>query len=157
MFYGPKTKPISLFLRRSLVRFTYVQMFHKALVSSCSISQIYVNTMNLLFNMLLPFATMGVMNYMIYRAMNRTHLAARRSRYTAAANGSSSNNGPSQQQQQQQGGGLSYGVPTRFYSSGRTRNGRRFALGRQTSSLLRRVNMGGEQQQPQNAAAAAGH
>ena len=96
--------------------------------------------MNLLFNMLLPFATMGVMNYMIYRAMNRTHMAARRSRYAnAGANAASSSNGTS--------AGVAYGVPTRFYSSGRTRNGRRFALGRQTSSLLRRVNMGGEQQQ----------
>ena len=30
--------------------------------------------MNLLFNILVPFLTMGVMNYMIYRAMNKSHL-----------------------------------------------------------------------------------
>ncbi len=35
------------------------------------LSQVYVNTMNLLFNMVLPFATMLSMNYLIYRAMNR--------------------------------------------------------------------------------------
>ena len=33
--------------------------------------QIYVNTMNLIFNMIVPFLTMGVMNYMIYLAINR--------------------------------------------------------------------------------------
>ena len=28
---------------------------------------VYVNTMSLLFNMVIPFAAMGVMNYVIYR------------------------------------------------------------------------------------------
>ncbi len=50
--------------------------------------QVYVNTMNLLFNMVLPFATMLSMNCLIYRAMNRPQRS--RNRFSRSVNGGGS-------------------------------------------------------------------
>ncbi|XP_059096177.1 G-protein coupled receptor daf-37-like isoform X2 [Tigriopus californicus] len=40
---------------------------------------VYVNSMNLVVNMIIPFLTMGIMNYIIYRAMNHSHNLTRAS------------------------------------------------------------------------------
>ena len=55
VFNGTTVVPPKLRLQLSAMR------RNKAYIS------VYVNTMSLLFNMVIPFAAMGVMNYVIYR------------------------------------------------------------------------------------------
>ncbi len=55
---------------------------------------VYVNTMSLLFNMLLPFAAMGAMNYVIHSAMGKQNKGRKGlQRAVSTASTTSSGNG----------------------------------------------------------------
>ena len=87
----------------------------------------------MVFNLLLPFLTMGVMNYLIYRAMNRSHLLTRASITTFRSTN------PKHLVHQNAGGGGGgggYGRNSRAGLAGGGGGNQRMTLPRRASSLL---------------------